>query len=141
MHKNLRQMTSLIHRACLHSMRTSLVLPPEYILNSSRTIQPHELSNPEITTMKSGLKVVSMECYGAISSVGLFIKAGPRFEVFYPSGISHLISKLAFLSTRKYEGEKRNCGLSNTLCPLPVKPILHGVGWTGDGTQHVASIS
>ena len=107
MHKNLRQMTSLIHRTYLHSMRTSLTLPPEYVLNDSHTIQPHKLSNPYITTMKSGLKVVSMECYGAISSVGLFIKAGPRFEVFYPSGISHLISKLAFLSTSKYESRNR----------------------------------
>ncbi|KAI6652769.1 hypothetical protein LOD99_4155 [Oopsacas minuta] len=100
-------MTSLLHKSYLHSMRTSITLPPEYTLKNSITIHPQKLSNPEVSTLNNGLKVVSMECYGPISSIGLFIKAGPRFDVFYPSGTSHLISKLAFLSTNKYESRER----------------------------------
>ena len=107
MFRSIPQLHSHVLRAYLHSMRTSIVLPPDYPQKNPQTIQPFRLSNPEITAMKNGLKVVSMECYGPISSIGLFIKAGPRFDVFYPPGTSHLISKLAFLSTKKFENRER----------------------------------
>ncbi|XP_017025246.1 mitochondrial-processing peptidase subunit alpha [Drosophila kikkawai] len=53
----------------------------------------------KVTTLPNGLRVASEPRYGQFCTVGLVIDSGPRYEVAYPSGVSHFLEKLAFNST------------------------------------------
>lgn len=55
-----------------------------------------------MTTLSNGLRVASENRFGQFCTVGIVIDSGPRYEVAYPSGISHIIEKLAFNSTIQY---------------------------------------
>jgi processing peptidase subunit alpha len=56
-------------------------------------------SKIEVTTLPSGLRVVSTETNNPIVSVGAFIDAGSRYENANTSGISHFLEHVAFKST------------------------------------------
>ncbi|XP_055859448.1 mitochondrial-processing peptidase subunit alpha [Episyrphus balteatus] len=53
----------------------------------------------QVTTLPNGLRVASEKRFGQFCTVGLVIDSGPRYEVAYPSGVSHFLEKLAFNST------------------------------------------
>ncbi|KAH8372669.1 hypothetical protein KR009_002386 [Drosophila setifemur] len=53
----------------------------------------------KVTTLSNGLRIASEPRYGQFCTVGLVIDSGPRYEVAYPSGVSHFLEKLAFNST------------------------------------------
>lgn len=55
-----------------------------------------------MTTLSNGLRVASENRFGQFCTIGVVIDSGPRYEVAYPSGISHIIEKLAFNSTIQY---------------------------------------
>lgn len=59
----------------------------------------------QVTQLANGLKVASENRFGQFCTVGVVIDSGPRYELPYPSGISHFLEKLAFQSTREF-GEK-----------------------------------
>ncbi|XP_043276457.1 mitochondrial-processing peptidase subunit alpha [Venturia canescens] len=59
----------------------------------------------QITVLPNGLKVASENRFGQFCTVGVLIDSGPRFEVAYPSGISHFLEKLAFNSTKNYSSK------------------------------------
>lgn len=50
----------------------------------------------QVTTLSNGLRVASENRFGQFCTVGVVIDSGPRFEVAYPSGVSHFLEKLAF---------------------------------------------
>ena len=52
-----------------------------------------------MTTLSNGLKVASQNKFGQFCTVGVVLDSGSRYEVAYPSGISHFLEKLAFNST------------------------------------------
>lgn len=53
----------------------------------------------EITTLPSGVRVVSCESNNPVVSVGAFIDAGSRYESMHNSGASHFLEHFAFKST------------------------------------------
>lgn len=53
-------------------------------------------SATKVTTLSNGLRVASEPRFGQFCTVGLVIDSGPRYEVIYPSGVSHFLEKLAF---------------------------------------------
>lgn len=55
-----------------------------------------------VTILSNGLRVASENRFGQFCTVGVVIDSGPRYEVAYPSGISHFLEKLAFNSTIEY---------------------------------------
>lgn len=55
-----------------------------------------EGSATKVTTLPNGLRVASEPRFGQFCTVGLVIDSGPRYEVTYPSGVSHFLEKLAF---------------------------------------------
>ncbi|OXU19162.1 hypothetical protein TSAR_014823 [Trichomalopsis sarcophagae] len=57
----------------------------------------------EITTLSNGLRVASENRFGQFFTVGVLIDSGSRYEVAYPSGISHFLEKLAFGSTKSFQ--------------------------------------
>jgi len=56
-----------------------------------------------VTVLENGMKVASENRYGKFCTVGVIIDSGSRYEVAYPSGVSHFLEKLAFGSTQNYE--------------------------------------
>lgn len=59
----------------------------------------------EVTTLSNGLRVASENRFGQFCTIGVIIESGPRFEVAYPSGISHFLEKIAFHSTIKFKSK------------------------------------
>lgn len=53
----------------------------------------------QVTVLSNGLTVASESRFGEFCTVGVIIDSGSRYEVHYPSGISHFLEKLAFNST------------------------------------------
>ncbi|KAH8407496.1 hypothetical protein KR222_003270 [Zaprionus bogoriensis] len=58
-----------------------------------------ESATTKVTTLANGLRIASEPRYGQFCTVGLVLDSGPRYEVAYPSGVSHFLEKLAFNST------------------------------------------
>lgn len=61
-----------------------------------------ENQQTQVTTLSNGLRVASENRFGEFCTVGVVIDSGSRYEVAYPSGISHFLEKLAFNSTKHY---------------------------------------
>ncbi|PVD22261.1 hypothetical protein C0Q70_18069 [Pomacea canaliculata] len=57
----------------------------------------------KVTVLENGLRVASENKFGQFCTVGVLINSGSRYEVAYPSGISHFLEKLAFGSNTKYK--------------------------------------
>uniref|UniRef100_A0A914WZ74 Mitochondrial-processing peptidase subunit alpha n=1 Tax=Plectus sambesii TaxID=2011161 RepID=A0A914WZ74_9BILA len=53
----------------------------------------------QITTLDNGLRIATEAHFGEYCTIGVAIDAGSRYEIAYPSGISHFLEKLAFNST------------------------------------------
>lgn len=62
-----------------------------------------ENQETKITTLPNGLKVATEDYFGQFCTIGVLINSGPRYEVAYPSGISHFLEKLAFNSTKNFK--------------------------------------
>ncbi|KAL1131730.1 hypothetical protein AAG570_011343, partial [Ranatra chinensis] len=55
-----------------------------------------------VTTLPNGLRVASENRFGQFCTIGVVVDSGPRYEVAYPSGISHFLEKLAFSSSLEF---------------------------------------
>ncbi|XP_034934529.1 mitochondrial-processing peptidase subunit alpha [Chelonus insularis] len=74
---------------------------PKPIYSNAR----EDTQNTQITVLSNGLRIASENRFGQFCTVGVLIDSGPRYEVAYPSGISHFLEKLAFSSTKNYENK------------------------------------
>uniref|UniRef100_A0A667WYJ7 Ubiquinol-cytochrome c reductase core protein 2a n=1 Tax=Myripristis murdjan TaxID=586833 RepID=A0A667WYJ7_9TELE len=79
-------------------LSTCLPLPPE---RRQSQISFSNLSSfcllPQISKLPNGLVVASLENYSPLSSVGVFVKAGSRFETAENQGVSHVLRLAANL--------------------------------------------
>ncbi|CAL4079408.1 unnamed protein product, partial [Meganyctiphanes norvegica] len=67
---------------------------------------PSEICNTtRVSILENGLKVASEPKFGNFCTVGVVIDSGSRYEVAYPSGISHFLEKLSFGRTRNMTRE------------------------------------
>lgn len=67
--------------------------------------EEHQVTH--VTTLPNGLRVASENRFGQFCTVGVVIDSGSRYEVAYPSGISHFLEKLAFNSTAGFQDKDR----------------------------------
>ena len=56
----------------------------------------------QVTTLSNGLKVASEPRFGQFCTVGVCVDSGSRYEIAYPSGVSHFLEKIAFGATEKF---------------------------------------
>lgn len=61
-----------------------------------------EHQKTQVTVLSNGLTVASENRFGEFCTVGVVIDSGSRYEVAYPSGISHFLEKIAFNSTMAF---------------------------------------
>ncbi|XP_076754885.1 mitochondrial-processing peptidase subunit alpha [Xylocopa sonorina] len=59
----------------------------------------------KVSVLSNGLKVASENRFGQFCTIGVLLDSGPRYEIAYPSGISHFLEKLAFGSTKAYKNK------------------------------------
>ncbi|CAI9717021.1 mitochondrial-processing peptidase subunit alpha [Octopus vulgaris] len=62
-----------------------------------------EKQETKVSVLNNGLRVASQDKFGQFCTVGVVINSGSRYEVAYPSGISHFTEKMAFMSTAKFK--------------------------------------
>ena len=72
-------------------------LPPASYVSASK-----QDGETKITVLDNGIKVASEPRFGQFCTVGVAIDSGSRYEVAFPSGISHYLEKLAFHSTASF---------------------------------------
>ncbi|KAF1837727.1 hypothetical protein BDW02DRAFT_490738 [Decorospora gaudefroyi] len=65
---------------------------------------PAELD--EITTLPNGIRVATEALPGHFSGIGVYVDAGSRYENDALRGVSHIIDRLAFKSTRSTTGDQ-----------------------------------
>ncbi|CAD5119062.1 DgyrCDS7710 [Dimorphilus gyrociliatus] len=53
----------------------------------------------KVTVLENGLTVATEDKFGQFCTVGVVIDSGSRYEVDFPSGITHFLEKLAYSST------------------------------------------
>ncbi|XP_034294708.1 cytochrome b-c1 complex subunit 2, mitochondrial [Pantherophis guttatus] len=80
-------------------------------------LPPEEL---EITKLSSGLIIASLENYCPVSSIGLFIKAGSRYETSSNLGTSHLLRLATSLTTKGASSFKIVTGIDSVAANLSV---------------------
>lgn len=61
-----------------------------------------QVPTTEITTLENGIRVVSQETYGQVSTVGVVVDVGSRHETRHQWGVAHLWELVAFSSTKQY---------------------------------------
>jgi processing peptidase subunit alpha len=69
-----------------------------------------QLEVPEtvVTTLDNGIRVVSQETYGQVSTIGAVCEVGSRLERSGETGVTNLLEVLAFGATKKYMGPQVN---------------------------------
>ncbi|KAI4937455.1 uncharacterized protein J4E92_002186 [Alternaria infectoria] len=65
---------------------------------------PAELD--QITTLPNGIRVATEALPGHFSGIGVYVDAGSRYENDALRGVSHIIDRLAFKSTRSTSGDQ-----------------------------------
>ncbi|KAE8368266.1 hypothetical protein BDV27DRAFT_142081 [Aspergillus caelatus] len=73
-------------------------------VNESNSKDPVELD--QITTLPNGIRVATESLPGPFSGVGVYVDAGSRYEDESLRGVSHIMDRLAFKSTKKRSSDE-----------------------------------
>ncbi|KAF8866691.1 hypothetical protein BDZ45DRAFT_700314 [Acephala macrosclerotiorum] len=85
------------------------VLPTFRSRNLATVVEPIQKDPAEldqISTLSNGVRVATEALPGHFSGVGVFIDAGSRFENEYLRGVSHIMDRLAFKSTKNHTSDE-----------------------------------
>ncbi|KAK9447259.1 Metalloenzyme, LuxS/M16 peptidase-like protein [Limtongia smithiae] len=94
---------------------------------------PSEISEPsslfKVTTLPNGLRIATDGPPGHFSALGFYVDAGSRYEDPSLSGISHLMDRLAFQSTRGISADQMESRLGslggNYMCVSSRESIIY----------------
>uniref|UniRef100_A0A8C8YVC4 Peptidase M16 N-terminal domain-containing protein n=1 Tax=Prolemur simus TaxID=1328070 RepID=A0A8C8YVC4_PROSS len=90
----------LLSRAGSFSRFYSLKVAPNVKATAAPAGAPPHPQDLEFTKLPNGLVIASWENYPPISRIGLFIKAGSRYEDSSNLGTSHLLRLASSLTTK-----------------------------------------
>ncbi|KAG8145628.1 putative Cytochrome b-c1 complex subunit 2 protein [Naja naja] len=109
----------LVLARCIPKRFYSVQAAPKVKGSAAPRVQlpPEEL---EITKLSSGLVIASLENYCPVSSIGLFIKAGSRYETSSNLGTSHLLRLATSLTTKGASSFKIVTGIDSVAANLSV---------------------
>lgn len=69
--------------------------------------------NIKLTTLHNGVRIITDSTPGHFSALGAYVDAGSRFEDPSKPGLSHIMDRMAWRSTNRYEGHEMINQLSN----------------------------
>uniref|UniRef100_A0A3Q1FGR6 Ubiquinol-cytochrome c reductase core protein 2a n=1 Tax=Acanthochromis polyacanthus TaxID=80966 RepID=A0A3Q1FGR6_9TELE len=97
--RGIRSLNNLPKR-CYAAARRSESLTEPLALQKPSTAAPPAPQNVQVSKLPNGLVVASLENYSPLSSVGLFVKSGSRYETLENQGVSHVLRLAANLTTK-----------------------------------------
>ncbi|KAA8894737.1 peptidase M16 inactive domain-containing protein [Sphaerosporella brunnea] len=122
----LRSFTARAPRAVLSR---SSSLRPLRALATATNITRDTAELDQITTLPNGIRVATEALPGHFSGLGVYIDAGSRYENDHLRGVSHLIDRLAFKSTKSRSAEHMLETLEslggNVLCASSRESIMY----------------
>ncbi|CAG8602715.1 11277_t:CDS:2, partial [Ambispora leptoticha] len=96
-------------------------------LNALNPTQNNSIT--KITTLSNGIRVTTENTPGHFSAVGVYLDAGSRYETPRTMGVSHLVDRLAFKSTKNRTIERMQTELEslggNVMCASSREAIMY----------------
>ncbi|KAF3700201.1 Cytochrome b-c1 complex subunit 2 [Channa argus] len=87
-------------KRCYAAARWSVALTEPLTGQKPSTAAPFPPQNIQVSKLPNGLVIASVENYSPLSSVGVFAKAGSRYETLENQGVSHVLRLAANLTTK-----------------------------------------
>ncbi|KAG7222848.1 hypothetical protein INR49_016028, partial [Caranx melampygus] len=97
--RGIRSLNSLPKRCYAAVRRSEALTEPLAGLKPSSAATPPP-QNVQVSKLPNGLVIASLENYSPLSSVGVFVKAGSRYETVENQGVSHVLRLAANLTTK-----------------------------------------
>ncbi|XP_036797400.1 cytochrome b-c1 complex subunit 2, mitochondrial [Oncorhynchus mykiss] len=82
---------------CYAARRSDVLTEPLAGLKAGAALPPQSV---QVSKLPNGLVIASLENYSPVSSVGVFVKAGTRYETVENQGVSHVLRLAANLTTK-----------------------------------------
>ncbi|XP_038556225.1 cytochrome b-c1 complex subunit 2, mitochondrial [Micropterus salmoides] len=96
--RGIRSLNYLPKRCYAAARRSEALTEPLAGLTTSSAALPPQ--NVQVSKLPNGLVIASLESYSPLSSVGVFVKAGSRYEPVENQGVSHVLRLAANLTTK-----------------------------------------
>ncbi|KAI8345917.1 Metalloenzyme, LuxS/M16 peptidase-like protein [Mortierella sp. GBAus27b] len=88
----------------------------------------HPLAS-KVTTLSNGVRVATEDSQGHFAALGVYVDAGSRYEDDYTRGVSHILDRLAFKSTKNRTSEAMMNDLEaaggNVMCSSSRESIMY----------------
>lgn len=97
--RGIRSLNNLQKR-CYAAARRSEALTEPLTSSKPSAAQPLPPQNVQVSKLPNGLVIASLENYSPLSRVGVFVKAGSRYETLENQGVSHVLRLAANLTTK-----------------------------------------
>ncbi|XP_061701238.1 cytochrome b-c1 complex subunit 2, mitochondrial [Syngnathoides biaculeatus] len=87
-------------KRCYAAARPREALTEAYAAHKSSAVALPAPQNVQVSKLPNGLVIASLENYSPVSSVGVFVKAGSRYETAENQGVAHVLRLAANLTTK-----------------------------------------
>uniref|UniRef100_A0A8C5D4F9 Cytochrome b-c1 complex subunit 2, mitochondrial-like n=1 Tax=Gouania willdenowi TaxID=441366 RepID=A0A8C5D4F9_GOUWI len=98
--RGVRSLSCFSKRCYAAARRTDALTEPLALQKTSTAAAPITPQNVQVSKLPNGLVIASLENYSPMSSVGVFVKAGSRYEGLESQGVSHVLRLAANLTTK-----------------------------------------
>ncbi|GMG28112.1 unnamed protein product [Aspergillus oryzae var. brunneus] len=97
-----------MRRSVLRAVESAkpLARAPRSVSRSFATVNEAGSKLDQITTLPNGIRVATESLPGPFSGVGVYVDAGSRYEDESLRGVSHIMDRLAFKSTKKRSSDE-----------------------------------
>ncbi|KAK5856316.1 hypothetical protein PBY51_007923 [Eleginops maclovinus] len=95
--RGIRSLHNIPKRCYAAARRSSALTEPLALPSLAKPLPPQ---NVEVSKLPNGLVIASLENNSPLSSVGVFVKAGSRYETVENQGVSHVLRLAANLTTK-----------------------------------------
>ncbi|KAM4597779.1 ubiquinol-cytochrome c reductase core protein 2a [Polymixia lowei] len=97
--RGIRSLNHLSKRGYAAARRSAALSEP-YAGSKTAPAASFPPQNVQVSRLPNGLVIASLENYSPLSSVGVFVKAGSRYETMENQGVSHVLRLAANLTTK-----------------------------------------
>ncbi|XP_005925440.1 cytochrome b-c1 complex subunit 2, mitochondrial [Haplochromis burtoni] len=97
--KGIQSLNTISKRCYAAARRSGSLAEPLSGLKPSKG-SPLPPQDAQVSKLPNGLVIASLENYSPVSSVGVFVKAGSRYETVENQGVSHVLRLAANLTTK-----------------------------------------
>uniref|UniRef100_A0A8C2K340 Ubiquinol-cytochrome c reductase core protein 2a n=1 Tax=Cyprinus carpio TaxID=7962 RepID=A0A8C2K340_CYPCA len=114
-------------RRCYAAARRSEALTEPLVTRKPAAAPAHAPQDVQVSKLPSGLLVASLENYSPVSKIGLFVKAGSRYETAENLGVTHILRLASNLTTKGASAFRICRGLEAAGASLRSVSYLDGV--------------